>query len=123
MLEFINIALQLTAQVYGMGELYCGDYNQKPQPCGYGAVMASGAIFEPHLPIAAVPMPRNRILRPTWICLQGSKGQDVWIRLADKKHERYIGNIGFDLSPKAVELVTGKPATRHWSGKVQECES
>ena len=121
--EYVEIALEQVQQVYGMGEYYCGDAGQKPKPCVKGALTASGDEFDPATITGAIPIPHNRKLRPFWICLLSSEGEPVAVWINDKKNERFIGQKGFDLSPAAVLALTGKPATRYWSGKVQECES
>lgn len=120
-LAFIALALKFNATIYGMNEYYCGDYDQKPTQCTQGLVTASGEIFDPGELTAAVPMPRNRVLKVSEIQLRAFDGQCLKIRITDKKHERYVGNGGIDLTPAAVKALTGKPANRFWSGKLVQC--
>ncbi len=112
----------LIATVYGFGESYCGDYGQ-PRPCSIGAVTASGEMFDPMLPTAAIALPRNQVLRPFWAWLRVGNGdcQKVWVN--DKKNERYIGDKDLDLTPAAVHLLTGQTPTQFWSGVVKLCRS
>ena len=121
MLEYLVIASGLISTTYGHGEARCGDYGQ-PRACEQGAVTASGQTFQPEVPSAAIALPRNRILRARIVHLRVGDGPCKPINLNDKLNERYIGKRGFDLSPAAVQLLTGKPATRHWSGTVHVCE-
>lgn len=118
---FVALALKFHATVYGYGELYCGDYDSEPQPCDSTAITASGEPFNPDELIAAVPLPRNRIMRPLTIGVLDHAGRCLQIRVIDKKNERFIGNSGLDLSPGAVLAITGKPAPRHFSGKLGPC--
>lgn len=120
-LNFVLLALKFNATVYGFEELYCGDYDSLPVACSVGAVTASGEQFNPEDISAAVPMPRNRVLRITEISLKAHDGSCITVRIIDKKNERYIGSSGLDLSPAAVEAITGKPASRFWSGRVEQC--
>lgn len=120
-LHFVLIAINYSATVFGMGEYYCGDYDKTPEPCTNGAITASGEVFNPDELVAAVPMPRNRILRVAEIKIRAHNGECLTIRVNDKKHERFIGNSGLDLSPATVEAITGTPATKHWSGRVSIC--
>lgn len=119
--DFVSLASGLIATVYGFGERYCG-HPSNPSPCSLGAVTASGEIFDPSLPTLAVPMPENTRLRsPVYIKIRTAESPCVRVKVNDKKHPRYIGTQGFDLSPAAVALLGVKP-TRYWSDKVYLCE-
>ena len=120
MLVYILIALTQSATVYGFGEGNCGDPG-KAVPCDNRAITASGERFYPDEISAAVPAPRNRVIRVTHIWIKTPGGKCTKVKVNDKKHWRYIGNSGLDLSPAAVEAITGKPATKYWSGKLEMC--
>lgn len=119
--HYIETAIQQQATIYGTGEYRCGDYGAKPRPCNNTAVTASGERFNPHDLIAAVPLPRNRVLRPTTIRILTFKGKCLNLRVIDKKHERYIGKSGLDLTPAAVKAITGEEPTKYWGGKIVMC--
>lgn len=120
---YIEAAVQQHATIYGTGEYNCGDYDAKPRPCNKTAVTASGEQFNPHDLIAAVPLPRNRILRPVTIRILTYKGKCVNLRITDKKHERYIGKSGLDLTPAAVKAITGEEPSKYWGGKITMCSN
>lgn len=119
-LKYIAFASGLTATVYGFGERYCGS-PASPVQCQLGAITASGEIFDPNLPSLAVPMPDRYILASSYLRVRVKNRPCVTVKVNDKKNPRYIGTQGFDLSPAAVTLLTGKPATRYWSDKVYLC--
>ena len=120
-LELLIIASGLTATTYGVhGEMYCGDIG-KPRPCEYGAITASGDIFDPAEVTAAVAAPTRLRMKPVYVWLRVEGGECHQVRVNDKMNPRYLGVRGFDLTPATVQLLTGKPATRHWSGKVFVC--
>lgn len=121
MLTFIMLASGLVATTYGWKERFCGS-PMIPVPCALGAVTASGEIFDPDLPSVAVPMPENLITRPTYVWLKIEGGSCKRLRINDKKHWRYIGTGGFDLTPAAVRKLTGSEPKRYWSAKVYVCE-
>jgi len=121
MLEYlIVIASGLVSTTYGFGEYMCGDIGS-PAPCVEGAVTASGVTFDPEAPQAAIAAPTSYKLKPTHIYLKVDGGKCKKIALVDKMNPRYIGRRGFDLTPKAVQLLTGKPAVSTWSGIVHVC--
>jgi hypothetical protein len=101
---------------YGFSEYNCGDIG-KPRPCIKGAITASGIELDPDKPQAAIFAPTKMILRPKWI-----NGNCVRIHLVDKGNPRYIGKRAFDLTPEAVRLLTGRPATPYWSAKLYPCK-
>jgi hypothetical protein len=105
---------------YGYSEQNCGHVDV-PAPCAYGAVTASGEVFDPELPTAAVFAPTKTIMRPTDVWMQVEDGPCVKIRVNDKGNPRYIGKRGFDLTPKALELLTGNRSPS-WSGRVTQCK-
>jgi hypothetical protein len=124
-MEFlIATAMSLTATTYGWGEMMCGDIGS-PRSCSKGAVTASGQPFRPvTVPSAAIPAPTRMPLKARYIDIR-LKGVPnapcVRVILNDKANPRWIGKRGFDLSPAAVQALTGKMPTPHWSGKVEEC--
>lgn len=124
MQEFVSLALQLTATIYGIGEPMCGDYHEAPKQCVQGLTTASGEEFRPDdEATAAIPLPRNRIMRPFTIRIRLADYEDaecVEVRVNDKVNARFIGERGFDLSKKAVEMLGGK-VTHYWSGRVEQC--
>lgn len=120
--SFLLLALSLNATVYGLGEFNCGDYDQEPQKCAHGAITASGVTFDPKEIGAALPMPRNRRLRPTSVWLKTDSGYCLEVPIIDKGNERYVGVRGLDLTPATVHAITGKPATSSWSGKLEVCD-
>lgn len=123
MQEYITMALQLTATIYGTetnGRLMCGDVG-RPVACDEFAVTASGEPFDRAIPTAAVPMPANRIMRPyeLWLTTE-SACCCVLVRINDKANPRFQGVRGLDLSP-AVLVAMGIQPTATWSSKIQEC--
>lgn len=118
--ELLVIASGLISTTYGYGEVMCGDIHS-PRPCAAGAITASGVAFDPRLPQVALAAPTHLRLPASHIWLRVPGGECRRIALVDKMNPRYIGVRGFDLTPRAVELLTGKPATRHWSGRVYVC--
>jgi hypothetical protein len=119
---YLMIASLVPSTTYGYGEKMCGDIG-KPVACSVGAVTASGVPFNPAVPMVALAMPTNRrlVARHVWLRVEG--GECKRVRLTDKMNPRYIGKRGFDLTPAAVTLLTGKPATKHWSGRVEVCKA
>jgi len=97
----------------------CGDIGH-PRKCVRGAITASGEEFNPNIASAAVAIPLNMRLRAMDVMMRIGKGPCVKVRLNDKMNPRWIGVRGFDLSPKALELLTGK-RNRNWKGKVELC--
>ncbi len=117
---YIQLASGLRATTYGYGEGNCGDID-KPRPCSKGAVTASGEPFNPNLATAAIFAPTKLRMRARWVWLRVDEGPCKLIRVNDKGNPRYIGIRGFDLSPRAVEVLTGQPAVSTWSGRVYVC--
>lgn len=106
LLQFINLAFTVgLSSTYGWGEHMCSDYDTKPQPCSKGAITASGEIFDPELPTAAVAAPRNLRMRPVVVYMSANGGPCTRIRINDKLNERYIGIRGFDLSRGALRAL------------------
>lgn len=119
--ELLLVASGLTSTTYGFGEGFCGDVG-KPRRCEYGAITASGEIFDPSLPSAAIAAPFTFRLTARTVYLKVPGGQCHPIRLTDKMNPRYMGQRGFDLSPAAVALLTNtEEPSRTWSGKVEVC--
>ena len=115
LLDYVLLALNFTHTNYGSNaKLMCGDVG-KPVACVSGVPTASGEEFDIDEPTAAVPMPKNRIIRPTVVCLYNpDTGRKAFIRVNDKKNPRFIATGGLDLSPKAFELLAGTWPER-WS--------
>lgn len=121
LLELLVIASGLHSTVYGVGgEKNCGDIGN-PVACAFGAVTASGDTFDPAVSSVAIAAPTRLRIRSTDVWLRVDNGPCHRIRLNDKMNARWVGKRGFDLSAAAVKLLTGKSATRHWSGKVYVC--
>lgn len=122
MIEFyLAIASGLISTTYGGGEMFCGDVG-KPVACAHGAVTASGVIFDPAIPMAAIAAPSGVRLRSRIISLKVPGGECRPVLLADKMNPRWVGVRGFDLTPAAVELLTGGVQGLKWSGRVQVCD-
>lgn len=121
LLYYILLASGLKATTYGWGSSNCGDIG-KPRPCVKGAPMANGEPLDPDVPTAAIALPTNMRLQTTYIWLQVRNGPCVRIRLTDKMNPRYIGKRSFDLTKKAIELLTGTVPTKHWSDVVYVCK-
>lgn len=111
----------LPASTYGFGELACGDVG-KPRMCVAGAITASGEVFDPGIPSAALAAPARLVLRGQWVWLRLADGpfRCVRVRLNDKMNPRWIGRRGFDLTPAAVHKLGGV-ASPAWSGRVLVC--
>lgn len=123
LLELLVIASGLTSTTYGFGEHNCGDIG-RPRICATGAITASGVPFVISVPQAAIAAPTKMRLGASvvWLRLGDDQhGPCHPVALVDKMNPRYIGVRGFDLNPAAQSLLTGKPATRHWSGRVHVC--
>lgn len=119
-LDLLLIANGLLSTTYGWGEASCGP-SKAPVPCVKGAITASGEEFDPSVPSAAIAAPKSLRMRAMYIGLRVVGGRCVRVRLNDKSNPRWIGNRGFDLSPAAVELVTGEPARSTWSAPLELC--
>jgi rare lipoprotein A (peptidoglycan hydrolase) len=118
---FVQLALSIgISTTYGYGEMYCCDPG-KACPCTTGQYTASGEMFDTEKATAAIPLPVNMRIVPTVVHLQIENGPCVPIKLNDKMNSRFIGKRGFDLSPRAIELLTGKPRTPKWVGRVYPC--
>lgn len=122
MLEYLLvIASGLVSTVYGLGEQNCGDIGE-PVACTHGAITASGVPFNPDIPQIAIAAPSEYRLRPTTIRIRIEGGKCHKVQLVDKMNPRYVGQRGFDLTPAAVRLLTGQPATLFWSAPVYVCD-
>lgn len=111
----------LPSTTYGYGELRCGDIGQ-PVACDGNAVTASGEAFDPTKPQVAIAAPLRLVLKAKWVGLKVEGGKCKWVRLTDKMNPRYVGVRGFDLTPAAVRLLTGKDGGKYWSGRVEVCK-
>jgi hypothetical protein len=119
--EVLLAASGLLSTVYGFGERNCGDVGSA-RPCELGATTASGVAFDPRIPMVAVAAPFTLDIDARFIFIRTSTSRCMKVLLADKMNERYIGVRGFDLTPAAVKLLTGKEATPYWSDKVFLCK-
>lgn len=119
--HYLAIALMYPATTYGWGEIMCGDVDN-PMPCVAGTTTASGDLFDPELPSAAVPAPFNLRMKSKVIWIRNEHGECKSITLNDKKNPRYVGNGGLDLSRGAIEMLFPSVASRSWSGKVEVCD-
>lgn len=117
---FISIAFGLISTTYGYGEWNCGDIG-KPQPCSVGAITASGEPFDPEIATGAVFAPTKLRMEARDVWMQVKDGPCVKIRINDKGNPRFIKKRGFDLSPKALELLIGRRDPK-WVGKLYKCE-
>lgn len=120
---YLTLASGLISTTYGYGERMCGDVGAAVA-CIAGAVTASGEEFRPQeVASAAVAAPARLRIEATEVHLKIYPGPYACrpVRVNDKMNPRWIGKRGFDLSPAAVELLTGQPATERWSGVVQVC--
>jgi hypothetical protein len=86
-----------------------------------GQLTASGDIFNPTLPTAAIALPKNQVLRPFYLYLQVNNGACIKVLVNDKMNERWIGKRGFDLTPTTVFLSTRRWPTDSWTGSVSLC--
>jgi hypothetical protein len=117
---YLVLALEIgVSTVYGFGERYCCDPG-KACPCTTGAVTASGQIFDTEKATAAIPYPAKLRIKPQAVFLRVGDGPCVEIIINDKLNARFIGRRGFDLSPRAQELLIGKRDPR-WVGVVKPC--
>lgn len=121
MFELFLMAQSFRATTYGFGEMYCGNIGN-PKPCSYGQITASGEVFDPSKATAAIPAPTSLRMTAFNIRVRNYKGECIIIRVNDKSNPRWINKRGLDLTPKAVELITGK-STPHWSGVLNFCTS
>jgi hypothetical protein len=117
---YLLLASLFPSTTYGYGEIMCGDVGQ-PRACSKGAVTASGLPFNTAVPQVALAMPTDMRIKARKIRLRIAGGKCQWVMLADKMNERWIGARGFDLNPAAQALLTGKPAVKHWTGRVELC--
>lgn len=119
-LFYILVASGLHSTTYGYSELMCGDIG-KPKKCSKGAVTASGEVFDPMLPTAAIFSPTElRMWKRATVVPVRTSGRCKFIRINDKGAPKYIGKRGFDLTPASVRLLGGR-STRYWSGTVTVC--
>lgn len=120
LLYYINLAfLTGLSTTYGYGEWNCGDIG-KARPCSKGAITSSGQIFDPELPTAAIAVPANMRFSPFHLYMKVGNGPCIKVLINDKLNPRYVGKLGFDLTPKTLELLTGR-ASPKWLGKVSPC--
>jgi hypothetical protein len=110
------------ATVYGFSEKLCGDVG-KPRRCSKGAITASGQMFDPHEPTAAMALPFKFKLPAEGlrVGLMFEGGTCTSILINDKKHPRFINHKPLDLSIGAVKAMGGIP-TKIFSAEVFLCD-
>lgn len=114
---YLMIAVKLTSFTYGYQEDSC--YNGS---CIVGVSRtASGELLRNDVPSAAIPLPKNVIIKPFWIAVKTKNGSCTKIKINDKASPKLIGKRGFDLSPAALAAIIGK-ANRYWSGQLFLCD-
>lgn len=118
---FIALAELTHATTYGFGEKRCGNVDS-PTTCSSGAITASGDSFDPQALTVAVPTPKWLQIRRTNISLKDYRGNCFKVVVNDKKHWRFIGKSGMDVTPAVQERLTGKKAHKYWKGKVSLCK-
>lgn len=121
--DFFALALLFKATTYGYGEGNCGD-PETPRKCTKGAITASGQVFDPDLPTAALPTARSTRIKPFKAYLKAKNGSTcAWILINDKKNWRYVGQPygGLDMSPGALKALGITPRGT-WTGLIEECE-
>jgi hypothetical protein len=118
-LPFLVAAVTTMATTYGHGELSCRNDLGYVTRCVRGARTASGEVFDPARPTAAIWLPRHVRLKPQWVNLSllNNPMRCVRIWINDKK-----GSKGFDLSPGAIREL-GEVPSRNWKGRVRLCET
>ena len=114
------LALESEATTYGYGEKMCCDIGN-PCACDTGAITYSGELFDAEKATAAIPSPTQFVFTPVDLMFRVEGGPCVAIRINDKSNPRWIGTRGLDLSPKAVELLTGK-RTSNFKQKIELCQ-
>lgn len=117
--DLIMLALMTPATVYGFGEKNCGNPG-KPKPCVYGAITASGEIFDPRRVTGAITVPAKMRFKPFTVLVRSYKNECIPLRINDKSNHRWIGKRGFDLTPAAVKAITGR-VHKKWSGRLEFC--
>lgn len=115
MLELFMLLLSgTTATTYGWGEDNCNG------PCQKGNRTASGELFHPDYPSAAIALPVRFRLRARDVLLRTSTGTCTRIRINDRRSGLSQGKLGWDLTPAALTAL-GETPTPSWSGKVYVC--
>ena len=118
--ELLLAASGILSTTYGHGESMCGDVGFA-RPCDNTAITASGVPFDPEVPMAAIAAPEDFVLNAQYIFIRTATSKCFKILLADKMHERWIGERGFDLTPAVVRLLTGLEPTPYWSDTIFTC--
>lgn len=117
---YLYLALSVgNAYGYGWGEKMCGDIGH-PRACSKGAVTASGEIFDPEIPSIAVSAPSKVRGRAYNIYIKVKNGPCIKVRANDKKNFRYLRTVPIDISPRAIQLMTGS-RSRNFSDKIYLC--
>ena len=120
-LLYLMAAHGLPAHIYGLGDMFCGDYEQVAIACEKGVPTASGELLDPEQAQLALALPRNKKMpkgMSVWLKLED--GPCVRVALVDKTHERWMGQRFGDLTPAAVVALGGTPS-KFWSAPVFIC--
>ncbi len=117
---YLMLASLVPSTTYGYGEGMCGDPGHA-RPCATGAITASGERFDTRIPQVAIALPSKMRIRAQRIRLRIEGGKCQWVRLVDKMNERFTAVRGFDVNPAALRILTGKPATNSWRGRIEMC--
>jgi hypothetical protein len=116
----ILVANGLISTTYGYGEKMCGPPDH-PRACSKGAITSTGEAFDPDLPTVAIAAPETAYFKAQVIGLKIKNGTCQPIRINDKMASRFFGERGFDITPAALKLLTGKDADSKWSGRLYIC--
>lgn len=123
MIEFLTLLFSysgMMGSVYGFGEKMCGDVG-KAVACDKNATTATGDAFDPDKATVAIALPSFMLVRRTTIQIRIDDGPCKFVQINDKKPFKWKNSTPWDLTPATVELLTGKPAKKHWSGIVHIC--
>lgn len=114
------VANGLLSTTYGYNEKMCGP-PEEPTACTKGAITSTGTIFDPDVPMVAIAAPEDVKFQVIEIGLRTKFGACQKVLLSDKMNSRYFGVRGFDITPAALKLLTGKAPDPKWSDKLYLC--
>lgn len=89
--------------IYGKGELMCGE--STPQACSRGATTASGAEFDPNVPMVAIAIPKRLKMRPRVIWVKSAWSRCIAVLLLDKKNPKHAEKTPWDITPKLAKML------------------